>query len=232
MGSKFLDNYPYVVDYLLKILPQGYTFYATNLAIVTFKAPSTSVPGVRVGEPFVRTGPSGTAITTEELVTMEIDESYYGESIKVFAAPLYDDHEPDKLIGAYAMSISRESAFTLRRIANTYQVGMSEIEVAIKKIAAASREIEIRDRDLQDQIIEMQAVMQQINSVCGDSEPEDAPLCVATDVIQDKIDKVRDDFEAILARSEEQARSLAQVTARIEQLANMLGDLRRIAHDI
>lgn len=232
MGSRFLDNYPYVVEYLLKILPEGMTFYATNMAIVTFKAPSTNAPGVRVGEPFVRTGPSGTAITTEELVTMEIDESYYGESIKVFAAPLYDDDEPDKLIGAYAMSIPRDSAFMLRRIANTYQVGMSEIEVAIKKIAAASREIEIKDRDLQDQIIEMQAAIQQVNSVCGDSGSEEAPLCLATDIIQDKIDKVREDFEAILARSEEQARALAQVTARVEQLTGMLADLRRIAHDI
>ena len=143
MGSKFWEYYPLVVEGMLQALPPGFTFYLSNLEKVVFKAPADSVPGVKVGEPYIPYGPSGTAIRTEQTVTMELDVSYYGEPIKVWAAPIFDDEQPDLLLGAFAISLSRDSAFALRNLANTYQVGTAEMGLALKRLAMESQEVKI-----------------------------------------------------------------------------------------
>lgn len=232
MGSKFWDSYPLVVDRLVQVLPPGFTFYLSNMEIVVFKAPADSVVGVHVGKPYVAHGPTGTAIRTEQNVKMELDESYYGEAIKVFAAPIYDDDQPDLLLGAFAISLSRDSAFTLRRLANTYQVGMSEMEVAVRRMALDSHDIKVNNQELLKRIQAIQLSLNNVGILCAGPTGDNPALNDLMKSINQDLSQITEDSQNIVQRSEEQVRWMQMLSNRIKELSGMLGDLNRIAHDI
>jgi hypothetical protein len=228
MGSKFWDSYPLVVEGMLQALPPGFTFYLSNLEKVIFKAPADSVPGVKVGEPYVPHGPSGTAIRTEQVVAMELDLSYYGEPIKVFAAPIFDDDQPDLLLGAFAMSLSRDSAFSLRKLANTYQVGTAEMGIALKRLAMESHDVKINNAVLYKHIQNVQQSLHQIE--------DSGPLCEETgnalQAIRADLDMIMSESQAIVQRSDQQASLMQVLSNRIKELTETIEELNRIAHEI
>lgn len=228
MGSKFWDSYPLVVEGMLQALPPGYTFYLSNLEKVIFKAPADAVPGVKVGEPYIAHGPSGTAIRTEQVVTMELDISYYGEPIKVYAAPIFDEEQPDLLLGAFAISLSRDSAFLLRNLANTFQVGMAEIGIALKRMAMDSHGVRINNAALYQRIQNIQKSLEKIEN--------SGPLCEETisalTAMKADLEMMVDEAQTILQRSDQQA-SLTQILShRVKELTKDIDDLNRIAHEI
>lgn len=228
MGSKFWDYYPLVVEGMLKALPAGFTFYLSNLEVVVFKAPADSVTGVKVGEPYVPHGPSGTAIRTEQVVSMELDISYYGEPIKVFAAPIYDDEVPDLLLGAFAISLSRDSAFSLRNLANTHQVGMGEIGTALKRMSMDSHDIRINNTALYQRI---KTVQQSLRRICAD-QPPNGEIVAQVDAMKAELDKAIAESQTIVQRSEEQASLMQIISNRVKELSEMIEVLNRIAHEI
>lgn len=228
MGSKFWESYPMVVEGMLQALPPGYTFFLSNLEKVVFKAPANSVPGVKVGEPYVPHGPSGTAIRSEQVVTMELDTTYYGEPIKVFAAPIFDDDQPDLLLGAFAISLSRDSAFSLRKLANNYQVGMAEIGIALKRMAMDSHDVKINNAALYQHIQNIQQALQQIeNSGPLCEETADALAAMKTD-----LEMIVSESQTIVQRSDQQASLMQLLSNRVKELTAMIDELNRIAHDI
>lgn len=228
MGSKFWESYPLVVEGMLQALPPGFTFYLSNLEKVVFKAPADSVPGVKVGEPYIPHGPSGTAIRTEQVVTMELDISYYGEPIKVFAAPIFDDDQPDLLLGAFAISQSRDSAFALRKLANTYQVGTAEMAIALKRLAREGHEVKISNAELYKHIQNVQQSLQLIE--------DSGPLCEETikalDAIRIDLERLRTETQLIVERSDQQASLMQVLSNRVKELSDTIVELNRIAHEI
>lgn len=228
MSSKFWDYYPLVVEGMLQVLPPGFTFYLSNLEKVIFKAPADAVPGVRVGEPYVSHGPSGTAIRTEQLVNMELDISYYGEPIKVFAAPIYDDEEPELLLGAFAISLSRDSAFSLRNLANTHQVGMAEIGTALKRMSMDSQDIRINNTALYQRI---KNVQESLTRICVD-QPPNGEIVAQVDAMKAELEKAIAESQTIVQRSEEQVSLMQVITNRVKELSEMIEELNRIAHEI
>jgi hypothetical protein len=228
MGSKFWEYYPLVVEGMLQALPPGFTFYLSNLEKVVFKAPADSVPGVKVGEPYIPYGPSGTAIRTEQTVTMELDISYYGEPIKVWAAPIFDDEQPDLLLGAFAISLSRDSAFALRNLANTYQVGTAEMGLALKRLAMESQEVKISNVALYQHIQNIQQFLQQIvDSGCWGEEN-----VTALDAIRTDLEMIRAEAQLIVERSDQQASLMQVLSNRVRELTDTIDELNRIAHEI
>lgn len=228
MGSKFWDSYPLVAEGILQALPPGYTFYLSNLEKVVFKAPADSVPGVKVGEPYVPHGPSGTAIRTEQVVAMELDISYYGEPIKVYAAPIFDDDQTGLLLGAFAISQSRDSAFSLRNLGNTFQVGMAEMGIALKRMAMDSHEVKINNTALYQHIQNVQLSLQQIEA--------SGPLCEDTvnalKAMKTDLEQITSEAQIIVQRSDQQASLMQVVSNRVKELTNNIEDLNRIAHEI
>lgn len=228
MGSKFWDHYPLVVEGMLQALPPGFTFYLSDLEKVVFKAPAGAVTGVKVGKPYVPHGPSGTAIRTEQVVNMELDISYYGEPIKVFAAPIFDDEEPELLLGAFAISLSRDSAFSLRSLANTHQVGMAEMGIALKRMSMDCHDIKINNTALYQRI---QNVQQTLKRICADQPPNEE-ITNTIDAMKAELEMAIAESQIIVQRSEEQASLMQKISERVIQLSGMMDELNRIAHDI
>ncbi len=153
MASRFLNEFPYFVEKMLKLFPKDQVFYATNLTEFTHKATSNfDVPFVQVGVAFAKGGPADKCIQTGQVVPMELDASYYGMPLKVFTAPIFDDDEPKKVVGTYGVATLRDDAHSLRNIVDTYQRGMNEISAAIQETAAAAGEINLSEQKLNQEI--------------------------------------------------------------------------------
>ncbi|MBO8159572.1 methyl-accepting chemotaxis protein [Thermosyntropha sp.] len=153
MGSRFLEEFPWIVKMILPLFPKDTTFYATDLENFIFKDTTNfDVPFVKVGAPFAKGGPADKVIQTKQPVIMEIDESYYGVPLKVISVPAFDDDDKSKVAGVYGMAVRRENAFNLRKMADTYQKGMQEIAAAIEQTAVAASEISESEQRLNREI--------------------------------------------------------------------------------
>ncbi len=146
MGSKFLECFPEIAKEMLKLFPEDTTFYTTDLEILTFRDEAVNIPLAKAGDRFLRNGPAATCIRTGKVSSMDLDASYYGIPIKVVCSPVFDDDEPDKIIGAFGVAISRDKAFKLRRLVNIFEKGISEINNSIAQIADNTTLINLSER--------------------------------------------------------------------------------------
>jgi len=151
MGSKFLDDFPKTVEYLVSLFPKhDITFYATDMNEFIFADNRfIDVPFAKVGVAISKGGPAEQCIRNKQTVVAEIDQNLYGLALKVITAPVFDDEQKSTVVGTYGMAIAREEAHALRNIAATFQHSMQEISSAIENTAHAAGDIaqsEIRGR--------------------------------------------------------------------------------------
>ena len=166
MASRFLDEFPYFMDKMMKLFPKDQVFYATNLSEFTHKITSNfDVPFVQVGVAFAKGGPADKCIQTGQVIVNELDASFYGVPLKVITAPIFDDEEARKVIGTYGTATLRDNAYSLRDIVDTYQRGMNEISAAIEETAAAAGEINLNEQKLNQEISAMQQTAGEIITV-------------------------------------------------------------------
>ncbi|CFY04371.1 Methyl-accepting chemotaxis protein (MCP) signalling domain [Syntrophomonas zehnderi OL-4] len=167
MGSKFLDEFPVVVEYLVTLFPKkDVAFYSTNLTEFTFgDTRFIDVPFADVGNKLAAGGPADQCIKTRQPIETEIDQSLYGKALKVITAPVFDDEQTDTIIGTYGMAIARDDAHALRNIAATFQHSMTEISTAIENTAHAAGDIAASEIKLSNEITSIQETAQQINRI-------------------------------------------------------------------
>ena len=91
---------------------------------------------------------------TGNLLDIELGEdSPYGEALRVIAAPIYEDQNPNQIAGSWGVAIPRENAFELRSIADSFLRGFTEISAAIQQTAAAASNISSIEKQLNDKIV-------------------------------------------------------------------------------
>lgn len=163
MGSKILDSFPEIVKSLMKILPEDVVFYSTDTEKFLFKDETHfEVPFVVVGKPFAKGATADKVIQSRQPLVMELDESYYGMPLKVRNAPIFDDDDPNRVVGTIGSAVTRTNASSLRKITDTYQTGMHEISAAIEENAAAAGEINSNEKKLNEEILGIHRVADQI----------------------------------------------------------------------
>jgi|GEM_PF-3328948 len=167
MGSKFLDNFPEIVDKMLKLFPKDTTFYATDREVFIFKDNAVDVPLAQVGKKFLRNGPAWRCIQSGEVQSMEIDETYYGVPLKVMCAPVFDDDDPENIIGVYGVAILRDNAFSLRRLCNTYQKEINEIKKSAERIEDAASMVNFSEVKINTELAGVNEIIREIETSVG-----------------------------------------------------------------
>lgn len=163
MGSRFLDEFPDVVEKMVLLFPKDITFYATNLNEFIYKNTTNfDLTFVRIGEQFAKGGPADNCIQTRKVINMELDSSFYGVPLKVITAPAFDDEEKNQVVGTFGVAILRDNAFSLREMADKYQIGMSEISAAVQETAAASSDINVSEQKLNEEIVSIRETAKEI----------------------------------------------------------------------
>jgi len=167
MSSKFLDDFPKTADYLIALFPKhDIAFYATDLNEFIFgDTRFIDLPFAKVGEAFAKGGPADKCIMTKQPVVMEIDQSIYGQALKVITAPVFDDEQSTVVVGTYGMAIAREEAHSLRNIAATFQHSMEEISSAIENTAHAAGDIAQSEIKLSKEIVSIKETASEINKI-------------------------------------------------------------------
>lgn len=120
---------------------------------------------------------SDTAIKTRQASSFELDDSHYGVAMKVITAPVFDDEQPDAIVGTYLMAISRQNAFNLQKMAQNYQESMIEIASAVEDNAIAASSINSSEEVLHENIIyirqnadDIVRILEDINNIAGQTK--------------------------------------------------------------
>jgi len=163
MASWILDNLPRIIGNFVKLLPNDFVFYSTNLTEFTFKDESNfAVPFVVVGQEFAKGGAADKVIQSKQVSVMELDASFYGIPLKVTNTPIFDDEDRNQVVGTIGVAIRRDNAFSLRTMADTYQKGMQEISAAIQQTAAAASDINTSEQKLHEEIMSIRETANKI----------------------------------------------------------------------
>lgn len=167
MASKFLDDFPKTVEYLVSLFPKhDIAFYATDLNEFIFADHRfIDVPFAKVGVALSQGGPAEQCIRNKQIVVAEIDQKLYGTALKVITAPVFDDEQKNTVIGTYGMAIAREDAHALRNIASTFQHSMQEISGAIENTAHAAGDIAQSEIKLSQEIVSIKETALEINKI-------------------------------------------------------------------
>lgn len=164
MASFFLDNIGLICKELTKIFPHS-VFYATDLEVFIYKDDSNfEVPFVKLGNKFARGGASDKVIQSGQVHITELDASFYGVALKVTTTPIFDD-ESGEMIGTFGTASLRDDAFSLRKIAATYQEAMTEISTVIQEVAVAAGIISDNEAELNQEIIAIHKIAAEIREI-------------------------------------------------------------------
>lgn len=153
MASWFLDHYPHIVEMISQIIPGEVAFSATDLEKFVF-VDNSRFPELKleIGQRFGTGLGSETAIKTRKTNVMDLPAGRYSVDQKVITAPIFDDEDKNKVVGTYILSISRQNAHKLQKLANSYQEGMQEIAAAMEENTATAVEITYNLRSLNQEI--------------------------------------------------------------------------------
>lgn len=166
MASKFLDNIQFYLQQMKNLFPKDHVFYATDQTQFTCKLISNfDVPFVQVGVDFAKGGPADKVIQTGQVVTNELDASYYGVALKVTTVPIFDDDDPRKVVGTFGTACLRDNAYSMRNIVDTYHRGIGEVTAAIEETAASAGEINLSEQKLNQEISAIQHTAREIITV-------------------------------------------------------------------
>lgn len=134
--------------------PDGVGFFATDTEKLIFAAKyNFTIPFAEVGEKFSSGGSVAKVIQTGKSHTMELDESYYGAALKVIASPIFDELNPNKIIGAFGIAFPRDNAMSLRNLSKSFTLGLQEISETIKLTSHSAEDINSRELDLNEKIL-------------------------------------------------------------------------------
>ncbi len=167
MSNKFFDNMPYIVKNMLPLFPKkDVAFFATDLGKFIFlEKPFFDVPFAQLGVDFSKDGPVSKAITMKRTIIGEIPKELYGKALKVITSPMYDDEDPNKVIGTFGIAIARDDAHSLRAISDTFTLSLQEICKAVESTAMAASNICQEEQQLSSEILTIKESYAKINSI-------------------------------------------------------------------
>jgi len=166
MGSKFLEVLPEVASKLVCLFEDGVVLYATDTQrFVLIERHKFDIPFAELGKEFSRDGSVARAIVTKQQINQELDESLYGVPLKSICFPVFDDDNPRLVIGACGIALPRDTASTLRKMSDHFEQGLNEVSAAIQQTAAAAGDINLSEKRLNEEILEISRVSGEIAKV-------------------------------------------------------------------
>lgn len=167
MGSKFLDTFASIAPEVAKLfVDDKMGFYTTDLTkFLMVYEHNTSVPFAKPGLEFNEKGAAYRVIQSKQPFSTELPASLYGVSLKVACFPVFDDDNPDTVVGTYGVAITRDHAYAVREAVSNFKQGLTEISQAATHTAAAAGNINANNNDLREEILGIGHLSGEINKV-------------------------------------------------------------------
>lgn len=154
---------PMIADLFVE-MPMG--FYSTDLdKFLMVHEHNYEVPFAKAGVEVKKGGAMDKVIQTKKPFAMELPASFYGKALKISCFPVFDDDDPNVVIGTYGLALARENATAIKETVDSFRVGLGEVAQATEQTATAAGEISINNSELRDEILEIGKVSKEINQV-------------------------------------------------------------------
>ncbi|MGE5392085.1 MAG: methyl-accepting chemotaxis protein [Deltaproteobacteria bacterium] len=167
MGSKFFEEFERMVPAIAELfgdMPMG--FYSTDRhKFLMVHEHNYVVPFAKAGLEVKKGGAADSVMQNKKPVSMELPASFYGTPLKVSCLPVFDDDDPNLVIGTYGLALARDTATAVRETVDSFKAGLGEVAQATEQTAAAAGEISISTSDLRDEIVAIGKVSGEINQV-------------------------------------------------------------------
>lgn len=124
-----------------------------------------SVPGIQEGNEIHKQAPGYQCQVQKKVVRLELSPDLFGAAMKSISIPLYDDDEPDKVVGCLGVAIPRHNAFKMREVSQTMASGMEQISAAVDETATAAASINQGEQALSAAIADIRQASEKIIEV-------------------------------------------------------------------
>ncbi len=167
MSNTLMDN----SKILLPIIAQGYDAVAlavTDNTKTLYKYEHNfSVPGVEEGKALPNYSPGLMCQEQKKLVSLDLSPEGYGVAIRSICIPLFDDADPDTVMGCLGIACPRDNAVHLKSLAEAMSGAMAEIAAAVEHTATSAASISEGERKLFNAITEIKTSAKHIIEVLG-----------------------------------------------------------------
>jgi len=153
---------------LVEMFSEGSIIYMTDLQKVAYRQESKSwklnIEPTTLGHELKPEDVAYKALKANEPITVEIDASRYGIPINVVSYPLLDDKK-ENFVATLGIVTPKQTAVSLRDMANNLGHGLGSIGAAIQQLAESASDIHTNEQSLNASIKEIIDYAEQINEV-------------------------------------------------------------------
>ncbi len=166
MANNLMEN----ARVILPLIAEGFERVAFALAkneTTIFKYEHNfSVPIVE-GRELNKDEPGYQCQQQRKTIKIDLPASVYGVAMKSISIPLYDDDNPNNVLGCLGIAVPRDEAYKLKTIARVVAKGSSEMVAAIEQTATAASNINQGEQDLVQEIGAIRKASSEISNVLG-----------------------------------------------------------------
>ncbi len=214
MGNIILEN----AEIILPIMAQAHEAVAYALSDTEknlYKHERNfSVPGVIIGENLDPQSPANLCQAQRKMIHIDLPAEIFGVAMRSTGIPLFDDQDPDKIVGCLGIAFPRDNAVQLKRLTDIMSSSMQEISAAVEDTATSAGNINSGERRLSEAIADINNAAEKIIEI----------LKFITDIAsQTKMLGLNAAIEA--ARAGESGRGFGVVSEEIRKLSDQSKDV-------
>jgi septal ring factor EnvC (AmiA/AmiB activator) len=123
------------------------------------------IPSVKIGTNIIEGSVASRVIITGKCIIEECDSSMFGVNALEAGYPLFDEDNPDEIVGLLDIITPKEVAVNLRDMSNNLENNLTGIASAIQQLAASASEIHINEQELNTEIKDIITILEKINEI-------------------------------------------------------------------
>jgi len=162
-----LKSFPDFAPIVAEMFPEGAAMFVTDLQKILCKKASKKfdVNSLQVNNILSEESSSLKAMRSKQPSIHELGASIYGIPVLEVCYPLFDEDNPDEVVGCFAIITPKEAATNLRNMSANLEVGLTGIASVIEELAASASNIHTNELELNKEIKQIIILSEEINEV-------------------------------------------------------------------
>lgn len=164
-GRKVMEALQILAPYLKELLGRDIMISITDTDKFLTYVPGDQIDvQAQLGSRIPESDPLRAAMVQKQTLTRNIPREVYGFPFRAICTPILDD-AGFEVIGCSGMGISMDTELTVMDLADSLNNSLGQTAGAIQQIAAAAGDINVNDKKLHDNIVEVAQASTRINEI-------------------------------------------------------------------
>ncbi len=163
----FAAGFPHFAPILSEMFAEGVVLYVTDLTKCVYKqgSPKFDVDSFYVGCKLEENDASSKTIKSKHLTISNVDAKLWGVPALIMNYPLFDEDNPDELVGTFGIALPKGNAAQLKEMSNNLNYGLTGISSAIEQLSTAAFHIHNNECELNSTLKEVYELSDEINLI-------------------------------------------------------------------